>query len=343
MDPVGADLGGISPSPCCVYDVEEARSPDATSATLHMRGMDEGLGHAVAYMLGEDEDVEFCAYHQVHPYQDHHLIRITTEEDPLGSKWHAAWERVWSILRQTFQNVERALSIKRQDPRGIVRVSGDAIRIQVSMKTPPVVANVLRRYVLSDVPVYAFTRFEVFRNNTNISDEQICHRIGQLPLRVASDGTQSGSHSCSQVVPGSVPLVEAELDVVLPPLRDQEERASEKWVHSTEIAFKTPGVSIRAGEECDPPFPLVALVPGAQLRLRAFAEVGTGSRHARFSSALQSHYKIRGDWVDLGFDMIGQREARECVQLAVRSIQQHCLSYIALDCGVGRGTGTPHK
>jgi DNA-directed RNA polymerase subunit L len=314
-------------SPMCVYDLEESRVEGMTSVTLHARGMDEGLGHAAAYLIGENRDVEFCAYHHIHPYEDHHIIRITTDDDPDGSRWRAAWKGAWSGLLASFDRVRTALERRRPDPRAPVRVTGDAHRIRISMSTPPVVANVLRRYVLSEVPAHAFTRFEVFRNNTNISDEQLIHRIGQLPIRVSEP-------------PGGFlepPEVTACVDVHLPAVRDQTERMSDKWVDSADLSFESGASTIvRTGGCSSPVFPLVALAPGGGLKLKACAEIGTGSRHARFSSAIQSHYTVRREdggsklWVDISFDMIGQLESRKCVGLAVGALDRHCRAYQAL-------------
>lgn len=157
-------------------------------------------------------------------------------------------------------------------------LSLDERRIKVLIQGFPVAyVNALRRLALSDVPTMAVDYVYFYDNNTGIHDEIIAHRLGLTVLKsdVALSkykspeecrGAPEGERDC---------YVEIEIEEHLEPTE-----LSGKYVTAEAMKISDPDVK--------PAYPgtvLFYIAPGQSVHLVAFARLGRGKEHAKWSPA----------------------------------------------------------
>ncbi len=157
-------------------------------------------------------------------------------------------------------------------------LSLDDRRIRVLVQGFPVAyVNALRRLALSDVPTMAVDYVYFYDNNTGIHDEIIAHRLGLTVLK--SDAALSKYKSpeeCRGAPEGERDCyVEIEIEEHLKPTE-----LSGKYV--TAEAMKISDADVK------PAYPgtvLFYIAPGQSVHLVAFARLGRGREHAKWSPA----------------------------------------------------------
>ncbi|GAB6147590.1 DNA-directed RNA polymerase subunit D [Stetteria hydrogenophila] len=181
-------------------------------------------------------------------------------------------------------------------------LSLDDRSIKLLVKGFPVAyVNALRRLSLSDVPTLAVDFAYFYENNTGIHDEIIAHRLGLTPLK--SDealakyrspeecrGAPEGDRSC---------YVEIEIEERLDPTE-----LSGKYVTAESMKISDPDVK--------PVYPgtvLFYLAPGQAVHLIAFARLGRGREHAKWSPATVASSKYVPV---IHYD--GSKASKECLE-----------------------------
>ncbi|MEB3787741.1 MAG: DNA-directed RNA polymerase subunit D [Desulfurococcales archaeon] len=165
-------------------------------------------------------------------------------------------------------------------------------------------ANALRRLALSDVPSMAVDFALFYDNSTSIYDEIIAHRLG---LTVLSSDEAIHKYRPPEECKGREPpapdcYVELLLEVEHP-----EDAATGRYVKAGEIKTSDPLVKPVYEET-----PILYLAPGQKIHLIAYARLGRGREHAKWSPAsvsiLQYMPRVRILDSDLG------EECRQCIQ-----------------------------
>jgi len=139
------------------------------------------------------------------------------------------------------------------------------------------VVNAIRRLVLSDVPTMAIDFAYFYDNNTGVHDEIIAHRLGLIVLK--SDealkkykppeecrGAKETDRSC---------YVELVLEDEVP-----EDADSGRYVKAGQLVSSDPDVA-----PVYPETPITYLAPGQRLHVVAYARLGRGSEHGKWSPA----------------------------------------------------------
>jgi DNA-directed RNA polymerase subunit D len=117
-------------------------------------------------------------------------------------------------------------------------------------------ANLVRRYGMGQVPVFAIDRVTFYENSSSIFDEYIAHRLGQVPLTSEnSKATDEVTLTLEAEGPGTV---------------------YSRALHSTDSKIKSSLDNI----------PLLSLLEGQNLRLEAKARQGIARQHAKFQPGL---------------------------------------------------------
>ena len=135
----------------------------------------------------------------------------------------------------------------------ILTETADSIKFVV-IGMDVVMANALRRTMISDVPTLAIDTVKIEENTTVLADEFIAHRLGLIPL----------------VSDASLDNVEFSLDLTA-------NEAVEEW-DSDALVSESESVQVAIKE-----IPIVKVVKGQKLRLTAIATRGTGEIHAKWS------------------------------------------------------------
>lgn len=148
----------------------------------------------------------------------------------------------------------------------IIEHSGN--RISMLLKNVPViVANSIRRAVMSYVPTLAIDKVYIFKNSSLMNDNMLAHRLGLIPLKMPLS---------------EMPELPVEKDVnegfhVTLTLK-VESREKPVTVLSSHLKSTIPSVKIPIGN-----IEIVKLMPGQEIEAEMWAYVGRGRLHAKWS------------------------------------------------------------
>jgi DNA-directed RNA polymerase subunit D len=126
---------------------------------------------------------------------------------------------------------------------------------------PVAFANILRRYVIARVPVFAISTVTFYDNTSALFDEYIAHRIGLIPI----------------ITPPKTPA-NAEVVFTL-------DQTGPKIVYSQDL--KSSDKEVRVAKEN---IPIITLGNNQRLRLEGKAVMGIPAQHARFQAGLASYH-----------------------------------------------------
>ncbi len=130
-------------------------------------------------------------------------------------------------------------------------------RLEFTLKGSSVqFSNLVRRYCIGQVPVFAIDRVTFYENSAAIFDEYLAHRIGQVPI-LSESGKASDEVTFTLEAEGPSTVYSRELK-------------------STDSKIKSALDDI----------PLLKLLEGQNLRLEAKARRGIGREHAKFQPGL---------------------------------------------------------
>ena len=121
-------------------------------------------------------------------------------------------------------------------------------------------ANLLRRYVISNVPVLAIDSVVVYENGSSFIDEYISHRLGMVPIST----------------PNTVPK-DFEHILVL-------EEVGPKMVYSASLKGKDEDIKPAVED-----IPIITLAEEQRIRLEAKIKEGYGYKHAKFQPGIASY------------------------------------------------------
>jgi DNA-directed RNA polymerase subunit D len=161
-------------------------------------------------------------------------------------------------------------------PVRLLRLEGN--RISLLMEGYSVAfANAIRRLALSDVPTMAVDTVIFYDNTSGIYEEIIAHRMGLVVLR--SDEAlrrYKPPEECSVVEPPNPDCyVEIFLEKEIP-----EDSVTGEYVKASDMQLSDPSVS-----PVYPETPIVYLAPGQRIHVVAYARLGRGSEHGKWSPA----------------------------------------------------------
>ena len=158
--------------------------------------------------------------------------------------------------------------------------------------------NSIRRICLSEVPIMAIDYVYFTENNTVLYDEIIAHRLGLIPLTsdVAIEKYRS-AEECRDC--------EGCEDCYTRLYVEAEAKDEQLIVYSGDLKSDDPDV-----KPAIPNIPIVVLAPGQRIALEAWARLGTGKEHAKWSAASVAVSKYA---VQLSFNMDEVENEDECL------------------------------
>ena len=134
----------------------------------------------------------------------------------------------------------------------------------------PVLANLLRRYIMEEVPTMAIEDVEIRKNNSILYDEIIAHRLGLIPLKTdlksyfQPEKCKCGGKGCARCT----------LKLTL-------SAKGPCTVYASEIKSKDPKI-----KPVYPQTPIVKLLKGQDIELEATAILGKGKEHVKWSPGI---------------------------------------------------------
>jgi len=132
-------------------------------------------------------------------------------------------------------------------------------------------ANALRRTMMSDVPTMAVEDIFYFDNTSVVPDEVLAHRIGFTPLKTDLDHYVLPTQcDCNQEM--GCPKCRVTLNLAVEAGEDT------KSVLSGDLIPVDPAIA-----PVNPYIPLAKIAPGQAIKLEAYAMLGTGRIHSKWS------------------------------------------------------------
>jgi len=137
-------------------------------------------------------------------------------------------------------------------------------------------ANMLRRYMIEEVPVMAIEDVEFRKNNSILYDEIVAHRLGLIPLKTDLK-SYNILEECKCKGKG---CARCSLKMTL-------SAKGQKIVHAGEIKSKDPKIKPVYQKT-----PIVKLLKGQDIELEASAVLGKGKEHIKWSPCV-AYYKYK--------------------------------------------------
>ncbi|MCE4620292.1 MAG: DNA-directed RNA polymerase subunit D [Desulfurococcales archaeon] len=188
-----------------------------------------------------------------------------------------------------------------RDKRVIVNRKDDSSIELIVEGYPYVFTNAIRRLTLSDVPTLAIDYIYVYDNSSSVFDEILAHRLGLLVLdsTYALEKMKSPEECKNADEEDESCYTKIILDVGI------DENASEgRYVNAGELS-----VDEKVTRIVYPETPLLYLIPGQRVHAVAYARLGRGREHAKWSpvavAVMQYVPIVRYD---------GSRASEECLK-----------------------------
>ncbi len=140
----------------------------------------------------------------------------------------------------------------------------------------PAFANMMRRYIIEEVPVMSIEDVELRKNSSVLYDEMIANRLGLIPLRTDLK-SYTLPEKCKCEGKG---CARCTLKLIL-------KAKGPGMVYSSDIKTKDPKVKPVFNK-----IPIVKLLKGQLLEIEATAVLGKGKEHAKWSSG-HVYYKYK--------------------------------------------------
>ncbi|MCX6773638.1 MAG: hypothetical protein NTY68_01415 [Candidatus Micrarchaeota archaeon] len=150
-------------------------------------------------------------------------------------------------------------------------------------------ANMLRRYLMGGVPVYAIDKITVYENSTSFFDEYIAHRIGMVPLTTP----------------------EADLDPE--GIGFYLDFAGPGTIYSKDIKTNSEAVKIAIDD-----VPIIRLLEGQILRIECKVKKDLGRNHAKFQSGIASYGVDDDGTIHFWAENLHHMETIELVKRAIK-------------------------
>ena len=157
---------------------------------------------------------------------------------------------------------------------------------------PLELANLVRRYAISEIPTLAITETSFYENTSSFFDEYISHRLGLIPLTTPSK-------------------IKEDTEVTLMIDAEGPTTVYSENMKSTDKAVKPVSDKI----------PIIKLSDGQRLRVEAKAVLGTAKTHARHQPGIISYgYDTEGTFRFV-IESYGQMDAEDILSNAILQIK----------------------
>lgn len=175
---------------------------------------------------------------------------------------------------------------------------------------PLQVLNAIRRVMISEVPTMAVDTV-VFTLNTSVFyDEIIAHRLGLVPL--TSEYALNKYKSPEECMGGEETIFSEECFVKLD-LEAENKGGAPLTVYTRDLLSSDPDV--RPVYES---IPILVLGPGQKIRLEAYARLGRGKEHAKWSPVSVATHKYVPD-IRIDYSRC-EKGCRECIDVCPKGI-----------------------
>jgi DNA-directed RNA polymerase I and III subunit RPAC1 len=210
------------------------------------------------------------------------------------------------------------------------------------------IANAFRRIMIAEVPTVAIDQVFIFNNTSIIHDEVLAQRLGLVPIMMSPDWlywvepADPDSDEDPLKMYNHTNTVKFTLDVSCsrnPNAPRDSTDPNELYINSNVYARDLKYGPIAEQENafdppptvCNPDILLAKLRPGQQIQLTAFAVLGIGADHAKFSPVSTASYRLLPTINIIGEPITGglARKFQSCFPPGVIEINAKGEAYVA--------------
>ncbi|MCE4618198.1 MAG: DNA-directed RNA polymerase subunit D [Desulfurococcales archaeon] len=182
----------------------------------------------------------------------------------------------------------------------VLEKKDNEIRLQIS-GYPVVLVNALRRLALSDVPTLAVDFLHIYENSSSVFDEILAHRMGLVVLD--SSEAIKKLKSPEECINADESDESCFVKLILNVEVDEKEQQG-RYVLAGEIAIDSNITRI-----VYPETPLLYLIPGQRVHAVAYARLGRGKEHSKWSPATVAILRYS---TQVNYD--GSKASKECLK-----------------------------
>ena len=174
------------------------------------------------------------------------------------------------------------------------------------------IANAFRRIMIAEIPTVAFETINIYNNTSIIADEVLAQRLGLIPLKidpdllqwfdpsrdpgVDEDGEPRSKHNDTDTIVFSLDI-KCERNTKAPKVStDPNELYINSNVYARDLKFEMQGRQSewlkKFVQVLNPDILIAKLRPGQEIILEAYAILGIGSDHAKFSPVATAAYRL---------------------------------------------------
>ncbi|MFQ5711161.1 MAG: DNA-directed RNA polymerase subunit D [Candidatus Geothermarchaeales archaeon] len=190
----------------------------------------------------------------------------------------------------------------------VIKREGNALSLLLD-GIPVIIANSIRRTIISEVPTMAIEYVFVYENNSVMNDQVLAHRLGLIPLTTSLEDYVL-HEDCDCATDYGCPKCSVTLHM------EAEAEDAPRVVYSGEINSEDESVV-----PVSPDIPLVKLAPGQKIVLEMRALLGRGGEHAKWQPVSQA--VVRG----VPVFRVDEAKCDECS----KCVEECPVSIIALD------------
>ncbi|MEM1919167.1 MAG: DNA-directed RNA polymerase subunit D [Desulfurococcaceae archaeon] len=186
-------------------------------------------------------------------------------------------------------------------------------RIKLYIKGVPLhVLNSIRRVILSEVPTMAISTVVIVKNNTVFYDEYVAHRLGLIPL--TSENALNKYKSPEECAKAEAAGYFTEDCFARFTLDYENNTDSYVTIYSGDMVASDPDV-----KPVHDKIPIIVLDRGQGVKFEAYARLGRGSEHAKWSPVSVAAHRYVAD-INVDYEKCRGIDCSKCVEACPKNV-----------------------
>lgn len=196
---------------------------------------------------------------------------------------------------------------------GVLEKNRNRLRLHVK-NIPLHILNAIRRVVISEVPTMAIDSVVFTVNSSVFYDEIVAHRLGLIPLTSeAALEKYRSPEECREASEGAIFTEDcfAKFDLVA---KNPPESGKPMIIYSRDLKPSDPDVKPVYDN-----IPILILGPGHEIRLEAYARLGRGREHSKWSPVSVATHKYVPK-IEIDYNKCDPGNCGKCVELCPKNV-----------------------
>lgn len=269
--------------------------------------IDFGIVNAITHILRSATDVSTASCREIHPlsYQAEIIVVMSSECRPFVNVFKEALSKMSAKLHDEASYILKGEMLDQTENAKGTRPARARLILPSAHYSW---GNMIRRALLTSVPVMAIGKVSFRRNTSILIDQVLAERLRLLPIRYGAGATLLNIRD---------PVVAClSLNINVP----SDSKTTVTTLNSKHCISSANDVSVAFSNGHG--FPIVNLAPNQGVDLLTHIEIGTAKRHIRFSavSSVTFLFDENNESCEMNFKCNGQLTPRAVVRSAIKSV-----------------------